>query len=77
MDVPDEEGFGTEASAILEEMVQGQMLQAQIVGQEEDGIPYIQLYSSDGQTVRHAYDPGIEVVDLYLGFRQCTFLCTT
>ncbi len=40
----DDEGFPAEATAMLEGMVQGKMLQGQIVAHEEDGVPYIQLY---------------------------------
>ncbi len=41
----DMEAFPAEAPALLEELVHGRMLQAEVIGYEEtDGVPYIQLY---------------------------------
>ncbi len=48
----DEERFGPEASALLEQMVQNQLLQAQILMHEEDGVPCVQLYKIKGDKVR-------------------------
>ncbi|XP_014664261.1 PREDICTED: uncharacterized protein LOC106806733 isoform X2 [Priapulus caudatus] len=39
------EGFSIEAAAELEELTQGRVIQAQIVGRAEDGVPYVHLYS--------------------------------
>ena len=36
---------------MLEQMVQNQLLQAQILMHEEDGVPYIQLYKIQGDKV--------------------------
>ena len=49
--VVDEEEFGVEASVLLESLVQGQMLQAQITEHEADGVPYIQVYNLSGGQV--------------------------
>jgi len=43
-----QEAFPAEASPILENLVQGKILQAQIMAHEEDGVPYIQLYELQG-----------------------------
>jgi A-kinase anchor protein 1 len=40
----DDEGFSAEACPMLEQLVQGKLLQGQIVSHEDDGVPYIQLY---------------------------------
>ena len=47
----DEDAFAPEASVLLESMVQNQLLQAQILTHEEDGVPYIQLYKIQGDKV--------------------------
>ena len=43
--------FAPEASVLLESMVQKQLLQAQILTHEEDGVPCIQLYKIQGEKV--------------------------
>ena len=45
------DAFPAECSALMEQMVQGKMLQAQVVGHEADGVPYIQLYDIQGDQV--------------------------
>ena len=40
-----------EANAVLEQMVQGQVVQAEVVGHESDGVPYVQLYIVNGDKV--------------------------
>ena len=40
--------FSTEAAAVLEELTQGKLLQAQVVGKAEDGIPYVHIYQISG-----------------------------
>lgn len=47
----DEDSFAPEAAALLESMVQNQLLQAQILTHEEDGVPYIQLYKIQADKV--------------------------
>ena len=49
--IVDEEGFAPEGAALLESMVQNQLLQAQILTHEADGVPYIQLYKIQGDKV--------------------------
>ncbi|XP_053375515.1 A-kinase anchor protein 1, mitochondrial-like [Mercenaria mercenaria] len=39
-----EQYFSTEAAVVLEELTQGKLLQGQVVGRAEDGIPYIHVY---------------------------------
>ena len=48
----DEDAFAPEAAGLLESMVQNQLLQAQILTHEEDGVPYIQLFKIQGDKVR-------------------------
>lgn len=40
----DESYFSVEAAAVLEELTQGKLLQAQVVAHAEDGLPYINLF---------------------------------
>ena len=40
--------FSAEAAAVLEELTQGKLLQAQVVGRAEDGIPYVHIYQISG-----------------------------
>ncbi|XP_048751874.2 A-kinase anchor protein 1, mitochondrial-like isoform X2 [Ostrea edulis] len=47
----DEDYFSAEAAAILEELTQGKMLQAQVVGRSEEGIPYVHIYQINGEKV--------------------------
>lgn len=47
----DEEYFSSEAANVLEELTQGQMLQAQVVGRSEEGIPYVHIYQINGEKV--------------------------
>ena len=42
--------FSPEAAAVLEELTQGKLLQAQVVGRAEDGIPYVHIYQISGNT---------------------------
>ncbi|XP_033747713.1 KH domain-containing protein akap-1-like [Pecten maximus] len=49
--IQDEEYFSSEAAATLEELTQGKLLQAQIVGRNEDGTPYIHIYQIAGEKV--------------------------
>ncbi|XP_069136487.1 A-kinase anchor protein 1, mitochondrial-like isoform X1 [Argopecten irradians] len=49
--IQDEEYFSSEAAATLEELTQGKLLQAQIVGRSEDGTPYIHIYQIAGEKV--------------------------
>ena len=42
--------FSAEAAAVLEELTQGKLLQAQVVGRAEDGIPYVHIYQISGNT---------------------------
>ena len=50
--IADMDHFPPEANAVLEELVHNQMLQAQVVAYEEDGVPYLQLYQRlPGQNV--------------------------
>lgn len=42
--------FSPEAAAVLEELTQGKLLQAQVVGKAEDGIPYVHIYQISGNT---------------------------
>ncbi len=65
---PDEDRFGPEASALLEQMVQNQLLQAQILMHEEDGVPYIQLYRIQGDKV--GMTMLCSTITLLKGFRQ-------
>ena len=44
-----------EANAVLEQMVQGQVVQAEVVGHESDGVPYVQLYIVNGDKVMVLY----------------------
>lgn len=39
-----EQYFSTEAAVVLEELTQGKLLQGQVVGRAEDGIPYVHVY---------------------------------
>lgn len=39
-----EQYFSTEAAVVLEELTQGKLLQAQVVGHADDGIPYVHVY---------------------------------
>lgn len=54
--VLDEEYFSSEAANVLEELTQGQMLQAQVVGRSEEGIPYVHIYQINGEKVGHLSD---------------------
>lgn len=47
----EEEYFSSEAATVLEELTQGQMLQAQVVGRSEEGIPYVHIYQINGEKV--------------------------
>ena len=47
----DEEYFSSEAAAVLEELTQGKLLQAQVVGRNEDGIAYCHIYQINGDKV--------------------------
>lgn len=47
----DEEYFSSEAANVLEELTQGQMLQAQVVARSEEGIPYVHIYQINGEKV--------------------------
>lgn len=38
---------------MLEELTQGQMLQAQVVARSEEGIPYVHIYQINGEKVGH------------------------
>ena len=49
------ENFPAEANAVLEQLVQGQVLQAEVVGQEDDGVPYVQLYILKNSRVSHVH----------------------
>ncbi|XP_060067283.1 KH domain-containing protein akap-1-like isoform X2 [Ylistrum balloti] len=49
--IQEEEYFSSEAAATLEELTQGKLLQAQIVGRSEDGTPYIHIYQIAGEKV--------------------------
>lgn len=40
----DEQYFSTEAAVVLEELTQGKLLQGQVVGRADDGIPYVHVY---------------------------------
>lgn len=51
----DEDYFSAEAAAILEELTQGKMLQAQVVGRSEEGIPYVHIYQINGEKVMSHY----------------------
>ncbi|XP_013383304.1 A-kinase anchor protein 1, mitochondrial isoform X2 [Lingula anatina] len=44
-----EESYSLEASAVLEEVSQGRMLQLQTLSAAADGIPYVQLYTQGAQ----------------------------
>ena len=51
-DVTGKEEFSVEDNAVLEQLIQGHMLQAEVVGHEEsDCIPYVQLYMVNGNQV--------------------------
>lgn len=39
-----EQFFSSEAAVVLEELTQGQMLQARVVGHAEDGIPFVEIF---------------------------------
>ena len=45
------DAFPAECSALMEQLVQGKMLQALVVGHEADGVPHIQLYDIQGDQV--------------------------
>lgn len=47
----DEEYFSSEAAVVLEELTQGKLLQAQVVGRNEDGIAYCHIYQISGDKV--------------------------
>lgn len=47
----DEDFFSSDAAATLEELTQGKLLQAQVVGRSEDGTPYIHIYQIGGEKV--------------------------
>lgn len=50
--IDETEGFTVEAAAVLEELTQGRVIQVQIVGHAEDGVPYVHIYAPvDRQTV--------------------------
>lgn len=53
LNVSDEEYFSSEAANVLEELTQGQMLQAQVVARSEEGIPYVHIYQINGEKVGH------------------------
>lgn len=59
------EEFSVEDNAVLEQMVQGQVLQAEVVGHETDGVPYVQLYMVNGS----------QVSDVIVEARVCVCLC--
>ena len=44
--------FSVDDNAALEQMVQGRFLQAEVVGRESNGIPYINLYLFENNQVR-------------------------
>jgi hypothetical protein len=39
-------GFPVEANAVLEELVHHQILQADVLAYEQDGVPYVQLFQT-------------------------------
>ncbi|XP_067685856.1 A-kinase anchor protein 1, mitochondrial-like [Haliotis asinina] len=47
----EEEYFSDQSSAVLEELTQGKLLQAQVINRAEDGIPYIHIYQISGNRV--------------------------
>jgi len=47
-----EVGWTSEANALFEELAQGQILQALIVGYNEAGVPLVHLYKVQGVSVR-------------------------
>ena len=49
--------FSLEDNAVLEQMVQGRFLQAEVLSRESNGVPYINLYLVDNSQVRAALDP--------------------
>uniref|UniRef100_T1J2M7 Tudor domain-containing protein n=1 Tax=Strigamia maritima TaxID=126957 RepID=T1J2M7_STRMM len=46
--INDEAGWTIEAHQVFEELAQGQILQAQVVGYSETGVPFVYLYSRQG-----------------------------
>ena len=46
-DAADMEDFPAETGAMLEELVHHQLLQADALGHEENGIPYVQLFQTN------------------------------
>ena len=46
--------FSLEDNAVLEQMVQGRFLQAEVLSREGNGVPYINLYLVDNSQVRAA-----------------------
>lgn len=69
--VSDEEYFSPEAAAILEELTQNKMLQAQVVGRSEDGIPYVHIYQINGEKV--STQP-LYRMPLYLLYLKCNII---
>ncbi|ELU07765.1 hypothetical protein CAPTEDRAFT_103276 [Capitella teleta] len=64
--------FAPESAACLEELVQGRLLQAEVVGHEEDGIPYINLYCSDDTRVSRCLScPRFNAFFYYSSSRSC------
>ncbi|GLH14573.1 Tudor and KH domain-containing protein homolog [Gryllus bimaculatus] len=47
----EEEGWSTEALSLMEQMTAGQVLQAQVCGYCEDGVPAVALYAAVGTQV--------------------------
>jgi predicted RNA-binding protein (virulence factor B family) len=70
----DEEYFSSEAAAVLEELTQGKLLQAQVVGRNEDGIAYCHIYQINGDKV-YILD-NLEVVLGFLTLKDKHNICT-
>lgn len=43
--------FNSDGATVLEELTQGKLLQAQVVGRAEDGIPFVHIYQVSGNKV--------------------------
>ncbi|KAK3084005.1 hypothetical protein FSP39_006649 [Pinctada imbricata] len=56
----DEEYFSGESAAVLEELTQGKMLQAQVVGRSDDGVPYVHIYQINGDKVFKSFEGDLE-----------------
>ena len=67
--VTDETFYSPEAAVVLEELTQGKMLQAQVVGKAEDGIPYIHIYQISGPSQVFLVDIGL-ILDI-IGLFAC------